>query len=170
MQETLAQRGHEWTRKTIVGPLLRLLRNGATPERLAWSLAAGVMIGVNPLFGSSTVVMILLAWMLRLNQPASQIGVHTVYPLQILLFLPFVHAGSRAFGTEDLPMGRREIFALLRSHPLTLIRSLWTWEWHALIIWLGFAALFTPPLALLLARILRHTLREPHLQQPGAGS
>ena len=141
---------------------MRLLRNGATPERLAWSMAAGAMVGMNPLLGSSTIAMVLLAWLLRLNHPASQIGVHSVYPLQLLLFLPFVHLGTRAFHTEAVPMTRGEIFALFRTHPLTLLQTLWTWEWHALVIWFAAALLFTPPLALLLCRLLRHTLGQPH--------
>lgn len=146
--------------RRVLSPVLRLLRRGATPQRLAWSMAIGAAIGMNPLLGSSTVAMLLLASLLRLNQTASQIGVHTVYPLQLLLFLPFLRAGTLAFHTDSMPMKGREIFALGRSHPVTLVETLWTWEWHALIVWLGCAVVITPALALLLRRFLEHAMRE----------
>ena len=163
MRDAAGDHNESSVRQRLVAPVLRLLRNGATPERLAWSIAVGVMVGINPLLGSSTVAMLLLAWMLRLNQPASQIGVHTVYPLQLLLFLPLLHAGTIAFRTGELPLQRNQIFPLLRAHPLAFARFLWTWEWHALLIWLAGAALLTPPLAFALCRMLRHALHEPRV-------
>jgi Uncharacterized protein conserved in bacteria (DUF2062) len=68
----------EFFRCKILRPLLRLLRGGVTPRRLAWSLALGIVIGINPSVGLTTLVVILLAWTLGLNQIASQIGVHAV--------------------------------------------------------------------------------------------
>ena len=56
----------EFVRETfrcrVLRPLLRLLRGGVTPRRLAWSLALGIVIGINPSVGLTSVVVILLAW------------------------------------------------------------------------------------------------------------
>jgi uncharacterized protein (DUF2062 family) len=65
----------EWFRCRILRPLLRQLRGGVTPERSAWSLALGVAGGLNPSVGLTTRVVVLLAWMLGLNQIALQIGI-----------------------------------------------------------------------------------------------
>ena len=64
----------EGFRCRILRPLLQQLRGGVTPRRLAWSLAVGIVLGINPSVGFTTLVVILLAWAFGLNQVASQIG------------------------------------------------------------------------------------------------
>jgi uncharacterized protein (DUF2062 family) len=140
-------------------PLLRLLKNGVTPERLGWSLAIALVVGVNPLLGTTTVLMLLLAWMFGLNQVASQIGIHLMWPVQWLLFLPFVNAGIFVFRTSRLPMTKAEIFHLSHKHPLMLIHVLWQWEWHALVVWAVFAVCAAPLLASCIRRMLVHSMR-----------
>ena len=44
----------EFFRCRILRPLLRQLRGGVTPRRLAWSLAMGIIIGINPSVGITT--------------------------------------------------------------------------------------------------------------------
>jgi len=146
-----------WVWRKIFLPVLGLLRAGVTPERLAWSIAMGVAIGINPLIGSTTVLSLLLAFVLRLSVPASQVGTHSAYPIQLLLFLPFVHVGTVLFGTKPIPLSRAEILPLAR-HPWELTKMLWMWEWHALVVWAVVAAVFTPALALLLGRVLRQAM------------
>lgn len=149
-----------WRR--VIGPILALLRKGATPQRLAWSLSVGVMIGINPLLGSTTVLALLCAWLFRLNIPASQIGTHGAYPLQLLLLLPFLHVGSVAFHTAEVPLSAHEITSLAKAHPWDLIKLLWTWEWHALIIWAALALIVTPVMAFLLTRVLTRAIPSTH--------
>jgi uncharacterized protein (DUF2062 family) len=161
------QNRHSWIRRQLISPVLRQLGKGGSPRRLAWSLAAGVIIGVNPLIGSATVVTLLVTHLLRLNHPASQIGVHGSYPLQLALFVPFLHAGAVVFGTAPIPLGRNEIFDQMRHHPMELARSLWVWEWHALVVWLGVSAVMLPALAVILSRVLERAVRR-HRQRATA--
>lgn len=118
----------------------------------------GIAIGVNPLLGSTTVLTLLAAWIFRLNIPASQVGTHAVYPLQLLLVLPFLQVGTVIFGTAQLPLSRTELFALAHTHPWDLVKTLWMWERHALVVWLVLAAVLTPVLALLLTKILARAM------------
>ena len=157
--KSLYQRFRNTLRCRLLRPLLRLLRNGITPKRLAWSLAIAIVVGVNPFLGITTITMIFLAWALRLNHVAAQIGVHIVSPLQWLLFLPFIHAGIVLFHSHRLPMTRRAILHLSHRHPLQLIHLLWQWEWHALVIWAVFAAIFAPLLAHQIRRMLILSMR-----------
>lgn len=154
-----AQRVRNYVRCRIIRPLLRLLKGGISPKRLGWSLAIAVVIGVNPLLGFTTVCMLFLAWVFRLNQVATQIGIHLVSPLQWLLFLPFVHAGILLFGSHPLPLTRRAILHLSHRHPVQLIHLLWEWEWHALVIWAIFAAVVAPLLAVQIRRMLILSMR-----------
>lgn len=145
-------------------PVLDLLRVGATPEKLAWSLAAGVLIGVNPLLGSTTVLALAVAGALRLNLVASQISNHVVYPLELLLFPAWIKAGSLLFGTPGLPLTRAGMREAAR-HPWATTRALWMWEWHALVVWVVCAAVLTPLLAAGLKPLLRRALVRLH-QEP----
>src|SRR5580698_196473 len=86
---------HSWIYRRIALPILALLRMGASPEKLAWSLSVGFIIGINPILGSTTVLCLLVAFIFRLNVAASQIGNHLTYPLQVLLLIPFIRLGSR---------------------------------------------------------------------------
>jgi hypothetical protein len=143
----------EFFRCKILRPLLRQLRGGVTPRRLAWSLAVGVVIGINPSVGLTTLVVIVLAWTFGLNQIASQIGAHAVTPLHLLLFVPFIELGVHLFHTRQLPLSRHQI-EHLSHHPVRLLRDIWQWEWHALIVWGLVAAIAMPLLAIYLRRAL----------------
>jgi hypothetical protein len=139
-----------------------LLRIGATPERLAWSIAAGVLIGVNPVLGSTTVLALAVASIFRLNYIASQLGNHLMYPLQLLLFPVWIALGSRLFGTPGLGLGRHELIHAVKHHPWQTTKTLWTWEWHALVVWAFAAAILMPLLAIALRPLLEKMLDRLH--------
>lgn len=134
------------------------MRGGVTPRRLAWSLALGIVVGINPSVGLTTLLVVLLAWTLGLNQIASQIGAHAATPLHLLLFIPFIQLGVHLFHTRELPLNRKQL-EHLSHHPLRLFREIWQWEWHALIIWGVLAAITMPLLALYIRRALVVLLR-----------
>ena len=148
-----------WIHRHTILPLLALLRLGSSPERLAWSLAAGVLIGINPVLGSTTVICLIAAFLFRLNIPASQIGTHAMYPLELALLVPFLHVGTRVFGTAQLSMSTGAMLDAAKHAPLDLLRQIWMWEWHALIVWAVFAVMAVPVLACLLTPILRRLLQ-----------
>ena len=149
---------HGWFYRRTVLPILALLRKGATPERLAWSIAVGIVIGINPLLGSTTVLCLAAAAIFRLNIAASQVASHAFYPLELLLFVPFLHLGTRVFHTEPLPLVPSVILGMARRHPLDLVRELWQWEWHALILWALFAVVAIPAIAFGITPLLRKLL------------
>ena len=147
----IRERVSEFFRCRVLRPLLRQMKGGVTPRRLAWSLALGIVIGINPSVGLTTVLVVLLAWTFGLNQVASQIGAYAMTPFHLLLFIPFIQLGVHLFHTRRLPLTRRQI-EHLSHHPLKLFRDIWQWEWHALIVWGVLAAILMPVLALYIRR------------------
>jgi len=113
----------------------------------------GIVIGINPSVGLTTVLVVMLAWVFGLNQIASQIGAQSVSPLHLLLFVPFIQVGVRLFHTAKLPLTRSQI-EHLSHHSLRLFRDIWQWEWHALIVWALVSAIALPLLALYIRRAL----------------
>lgn len=123
------------------------------------SLAVGIVIGINPVLGSTTVLTLAVAHFARLNHSAAQIGTQAAYPAQLLLLLPFLRAGAAMFRSKTLAMQAAELVVMARKHPLQMVRALWTWEWHALIVWALAAVLLVPLLSYLLRFVLERTLR-----------
>jgi uncharacterized protein (DUF2062 family) len=157
---------HSWVYRRIVLPILALLRMGATPERLAWSIAVGAVIGVNPVVGTTTVLCLGMAVLLRLNIVAAQIANHAVFPLELALVIPFIRLGARVFRTSAMPITTSVFLQDARSSPIALVRLVWMWEWHAVVVWIVFAAMAAPLIALtltpVLVRVQRRIQRHQH--------
>lgn len=139
--------------------MMGLLRMGADPDKLAWSLALGVVVGVNPLLGSTTLLVLGLAAAFRLNIVASQVGNHAMYPFEILMFPVFIKLGDVVFGTKKLPLAGHALWYAAKHHPWETTQLLWSWEWHALIVWAAFAAVALPAIALGIEPLLEKTAR-----------
>jgi uncharacterized protein (DUF2062 family) len=151
--------------RMVVQPVTRLLRRGASPEQLAWSMAVGIVVGVNPLLGSTTLVVLALAAVFRLNVVASQVGNHAMYLPEIALFPVFVKLGSVVFSTQKLPLEGHELLMAVKAHPWDMTKVLWMWEWHALVVWAMCAVVALPVIALGLRPVLTRALRRVK-QQP----
>ena len=168
MTESLPTKAARLFQRQVISPIMHLLRVGASPRKLAWSLAVGVAIGINPLLGSTTLVCLAVAFLLRLNLVASQITNHLVYPLQLAMFFVFLGAGDRVFHTPGVPLDKEALLAGMRHHPLRTTQMLWGWEWHALVVWALFALLVTPALVALLTPILKRLLLTMQPENVGA--
>jgi hypothetical protein len=149
---------HNWLYRRVALPIFALLRMGATPQKLAWSIAVGLLIGINPVLGSTTLLCLAVAFVFRLNIAASQIGNHIVYPLELLLVIPLMRLGSFVFHTEPIPLSPGSLFESARSNPIALTRQLWRWEWHAFIVWACIAVITVPVIAFALTPLFRKLL------------
>src|SRR5271169_1025773 len=151
-----------WRR--IAQPIVELLRQGVTPEKMALSLALGVALGVFPVLGTTTALCALVAFLWKLNLPAIQIVNYFVYPLQIALLIPFFRAGEKLFDAPHLPLSVSQIVAAVHLSFWGATRFLWTTIWHAAVAWCLIAPLFVglayAVLVLVLRRAVRRTLRE----------
>lgn len=146
-----------------------LLYRGADPDKLAWSLALGVVVGVNPLLGSTTLAALGLATVFRLNLVASQVGNHAMYPFELLLFPVFIKVGSVVFRTAKLPLAGHALWDAVKYHPWDTTRLLWSWEWHALVVWAVFAVVATPAIAMASEPVLRKMAKRVRRGSDSAG-
>ncbi len=142
-------------RRRIARPVIELLSQGVTPEKMALSLALGLALGVFPVLGTTTAICALVAFVWRLNLPAIQIVNYFVYPLQIALLIPFFRAGERLFGATHLPLSMTQILAMVHASFWAATRFLWTTIWHAAVAW----CLAAPPFVALAYVILVPLLR-----------
>ena len=156
---------HNWFYRRAVLPVLALLRMGATPQRLAWSIALGVAVGLNPVLGTTTVLCLALSFAFRLNVVAAQIANHAMLPLELALVVPFIRLGSRVFRTAAMPLSAEVFLDHARHAPLALLRQVWVWEWHAFLLWLAISIALVPVVALGLRPILERLERRVRRHQ-----
>jgi uncharacterized protein (DUF2062 family) len=136
-------------------PLLALLRQGVTPDKLAWSVALGIVLGLVPVLGVSTAACALAALALRLNLPAIQLVNYLVMPLQLLLIIPQLRFGEWLARAPPFPITLESGLALLAQGVFDAVRVLATAIGHATLGWLVLAL----PAAFLLQRAFAIALR-----------
>ena len=146
-------------RRRIARPIVELLRQGVTPEKMALSLALGAVLGIFPVLGTTTALCALAALILRLNLPAIQIVNYFVYPLQIALLIPFFRAGEQLFGAPHLPLSLAQILTVVHASFWGATRFLWTTIWHAAVAWCLIAPVFVALAYVILVALLRRIAR-----------
>ncbi len=99
-------------------------------------MACGIILGVFPVLGATTILCGMAAIILRLNLPAIQLANYMVYPLQLVLLIPFFHLGDLLFQVEPLPLSTQELITLLRSDLWGTILAFWNTTLRAIVAWL----------------------------------
>ena len=79
----------------------KLIKNifvqGVSPQKLALTISLGIFIGTVPILWGSTLICAILAVVFRLNQLSIQAANYLVYPIQIVLIIPFYRIGAGIF-------------------------------------------------------------------------
>jgi uncharacterized protein (DUF2062 family) len=126
----------KFLRKRLLDPIMTLLTQGVTAEKIALSITIGAIVGVFPVMGSTTILCTAAAAALRLNL----VAVHTIHyamtPVQILLIIPFVRVGEWLVGAPPQPLSISESLALIEQGALNAAIVLWDATWHAMLGWL----------------------------------
>jgi len=150
---------NRWSYRNIFLPIVDLLRQGITPEKIALSIALGVVLGIFPVLGSTTILCAAAALVLRLNLPAIQVVNFLIYPLQLILFLPFLQVGSRITRAARVTLSMKEVFGMIKSDPWSLIKMVWTASLGAIAIWLVISPLVIAAVYFTIAPVLRRLRR-----------
>jgi len=151
----------EILQKRVVQPILGLLTQGITPEKIAMSVVFGVALGIFPVLGSTTTLCALAAVIFRLNLPAIQIVNYLVYPLQLVLIVPFMKMGARVFGGATVGWTMTQMLEMFRADRLHALRALWVVAVEAVGAW----SLVAPPLGVVAYLILVSVLRRVAAQR-----
>jgi uncharacterized protein (DUF2062 family) len=146
--------------RRMVQPMVNLLRQGTTPEELALSIAFGLVLGVFPSLGWTTLLCLLAAATFGLNLPSVQLVNYFAYPLQLALLVPFIRAGELLFHRTGTPLSLTQILAMIKADVWHAINVLWIATVQAIAVW----ALIAPLAIYILYRILAPIIRRVALQ------
>jgi len=152
-----------WWRRRVVAPVLAQLKQGATPEKLALTVALGFALGVFPILGSATLLCGLAAWALRLNQPVIQIVNYLAYPAQLALLIPTYRAGSDLFGIPHIPLSISFILERFRADVGQFFTDFGMIAVRGIVVW----ALVAPLAVALVYFTLRPVLRRAAMRITG---
>jgi uncharacterized protein (DUF2062 family) len=142
-------------RRRLVEPLMGQLKQGATPEKLSDSLAWGAMIGVFPIIGVSSFICGFAALALKLNHIAIQAINWVVYPVQLLLIIPFLRLGNIIFRHEQFTFSLIDITGMFADDFAGASRDLGGLALRGIAAWIIVAL----PGVLLLRRIFLPPIR-----------
>ena len=96
----------------LLRPLEQLLSEGLTPAKMSHALAVGFVLGITPMLGISSILAVGVATVFKLNQVAIQVANWAAYPLQIVLFIPFIRAGEWLLGLEPAAINPSNIASM----------------------------------------------------------
>ena len=85
-------------KRKVTNPLINFLKQGLTPEMLSRTIASALLVGTIPIPGTSTLLCTALSLGFRMNLALIQLVNYLVFPLQILLFVPFYTLASKISG------------------------------------------------------------------------
>jgi uncharacterized protein (DUF2062 family) len=142
-------------RRRIVDPVFAALRQGVTPEKLALSIAFGIVLGMCPILGAPTFLCIAATLLFRLNPAAIQVANYLVYPLQIVLIIPFIRLGEWMFGRTPLVLSSTQILALFKESFFDALATLWMALLCGTAAWIVTGAASVAVLYLVLTPVMR---------------
>lgn len=127
----------DWLKIKFWRPLIGLLKQGITPEKLALTVALGSLLGTIPVLGTTTFLCTVAALSLRLNLPAIYLVNYAVYPLQLAFFIPFIKIGSAIIGGPEVTITVAEIIHLADENFFEMMHTLWLANLFGIIVWLA---------------------------------
>ncbi|MEP7088240.1 MAG: DUF2062 domain-containing protein [Gemmatimonadota bacterium] len=101
--------------RRVMASIVGQLRQGITAEKIALTIALGLVFGIFPILGATTVLCGIAAARLRLNQPLIQLVNYIAYPAQLLTLLPFYRAGETLLGRPQVPLSIPTLVERLRD-------------------------------------------------------
>ncbi len=93
--------------------------------------------------------------MFRLNLAAIQLVNYLVYPLQLILIVPFIRAGEFLLHASPLQLSLAQMMAMARQNLPHAISVLWLAALHAVEAWVIFAPVALLVLYFPLVRLVR---------------
>ena len=91
-------------------------------------------------WGTSLICIVIASW-LRINQVVMQLANYLMYPVQIILFIPYLILGEKLFTTNFLPQNHIQLLDQIKQSPYLFLSHFWQSNLQGLIAWLVIAPL-----------------------------
>jgi uncharacterized protein (DUF2062 family) len=152
-----------WKRR-LGDPVIALLKQGVTPDKLAATFSVGTAASLFPFLGFTTTLNILVGLCFRMNQPLLQIINYLLAPVHLIMILVYVRIGEWIWSAGDDRFTLTDVVETFRHD--SIIEFLQRFGWagiHAFTAWLISVPLIISALYFPLRPLMHRlaTLRKP---------
>ena len=123
-------------KKKVDAVIVQQLTQGLSADRIALTIAVGLCIAIIPIVGATTILSLVAAWALRLNQPIIQTINWSSYALQLLLIFPFIRLGEWIFRVPRMRLSLEQMVAFVKADPWGALVSLSGTFGRATVAWM----------------------------------
>jgi uncharacterized protein (DUF2062 family) len=95
----------------IIHSLSKLLRQGLSPVKLSLVIALGITLSIFPVLGTTTLICTFVSLLFNLNLPAMQLANYAAFPLQVILFFPFLKLGETVSKVSLDPLSKIQLIS-----------------------------------------------------------
>jgi uncharacterized protein (DUF2062 family) len=95
--------------------IIALFKQGLTPKELTQSIIISLMMSLIPILGISTFVLTTLSLRSKLNLPIMIALSYLMWPIQILLIIPFIRVGEFVFSVHTKNHSLEEIITSFQT-------------------------------------------------------
>jgi hypothetical protein len=163
MTDTAGKKGklHRW----VVRPIINQLKRGITPEKLSWTIALGITLGIFPIMGSTSLVCFFAGMVFKLNQAILHLFKSLSYPLHLALILVFIRLGQQLNGVELIKFSIPQMIGQFKESPAQFAKDFGMAALYGVEAW-AIAALFLIPLLRIISFPLLKKLAEKFQSDP----
>jgi uncharacterized protein (DUF2062 family) len=125
-----------WKRR-LGDPILALLTEGVTPDKIAATFAVGTAVSLFPFLGFTTTFNIGVGLWFRMNQPLLQAINYLLTPLHLVMILVYVHTGEWIWGAREDRFSITDLITTFRNDSISEFIHRFGWAGiHAFTAWL----------------------------------
>ena len=125
----------------IIHSLSRLLRQGLSPVKLSLVIALGITLSIFPVLGTTTLICTFISLLFNLNLPAMQLANYAAFPLQVILFFPFLKLGETVSKVSLDPLSKVQLISAFDEGFFYAIEKL---SYYLMVACLGWALAIIP--------------------------
>ncbi len=131
-----APRRSFWKRR-LGDPVIALLTQGVTPDKLAATFAVGTAVSLFPFLGTNTVFNLGIGLWFRMNQPLLQAINYLLTPLHLVMILVYVHCGEIIWRSKADKFSVIDVIRTFRDDTIAEFFQRFGWAGiHAFTAWL----------------------------------
>ncbi len=146
----------------VIRPIANQLRQGTSPEKLAWSVSLGLTLGIFPIMGSTSLVCFIVGHLFRLNQPVLHLFKTFTYPIHLAMILVFIRLGQNLNGVPPIPFSIPQLLTRFKESPAQFASDFGMAALHGIEAWAISAIFLIPMIYYISLPILRRLLGKVH--------
>lgn len=145
--------------KKVQGVLQRQLIQGLKVHHASLAVAFGLVGGIFPILGCTTIVCLIAAFIFRLNQPITLAVNFLVFLPRLALIIPFLRFGEFLFRADPISFEIKSFTARWVAEPLLTTQTFAMSFVHAIVGWLVVAPFLVGLLYFIVRPVIDKTAR-----------